>query len=37
LKLDGNQALHLAWKGTEGTRFVREIYEAAYRLLGGTA
>ena len=37
LKLDGNQALHLDWKGTEGTRFVREIYEAAYRLLGGTA
>ena len=32
LKLNGNQALQLDWKGSRGARFVREIYEAAYRL-----
>ena len=36
LKLNGDQTLQLDWKGTQGARFVREIYEAAYRLLGGT-
>ena len=36
LKLDGNQALHLDWKGSQGKQFVQDIYEAAYRLLGGT-
>jgi hypothetical protein len=37
LKLDGNKALRIDWKGTQGQTFVREIYEAAYNLLGGRA
>jgi hypothetical protein len=37
LKLDGNQALQLDWKGSQGKKFVQDIYEAAYRLLGGTS
>jgi hypothetical protein len=37
LKLDGKQALQLDWKGAEGKRFVQDIYEAAYKLLGGTS
>ncbi len=37
LKLDGKQALQLDWKGADGKKFVQEIYEAAYKLLGGTA
>ena len=36
LKLDGKQALQLDWKGAQGKQFVQDIYEAAYRLLGGT-
>ena len=35
LKLDGDRAFHVDWKGAEGKAFVGEIYEAAYRLLGG--
>ncbi len=35
LKLDGNKALKIDWNGAEGKTFVREIYEAAYSLLGG--
>lgn len=37
LKLNGNQTLKLDWKGAEGKKFVQEIYEAAYKLLGGTS
>lgn len=37
LKLNGNQALQLDWKGAEGKKFVQDIYEAAYKLLGGTS
>jgi hypothetical protein len=37
LKLDGKQALQLDWKGAEGKKFVQDIYEAAYKLLGGTS
>jgi hypothetical protein len=37
LKLDGKQALHFDWNGVEGKKFVQEIYEAAYKLLGGTS
>jgi hypothetical protein len=36
LKLNGGQAIDLDWKGAAGKAFVQEIYEAAYRLLGGT-
>ena len=34
LKLDGKQALQLDWKGAQGKKFVQDIYEAAYKLLG---
>jgi hypothetical protein len=37
LKLNGSQALRLDWKGADGKKFVQEIYEAAYKLLGGTS
>lgn len=37
LKLNGGQAIDLDWKGAAGRAFVQEIYEAAYRLLGGAA
>jgi hypothetical protein len=37
LKLNGNQAIQLDWKGAPGKKFVQEIYEAAYKLLGGTS
>jgi hypothetical protein len=37
LKLNGDQALRLDWKGAEGKKFVQDIYEAAYKLLGGTS
>jgi hypothetical protein len=37
LKLNGDQALRLDWKGAEGKEFVQEIYDAAYKLLGGTS
>jgi len=37
LKLNGNQALKVDWKGAEGKKFVQEIYDAAYKLLGGTS
>jgi len=37
LKLNGDQALKLDWKGAEGKKFVQEIYDAAYKLLGGTS
>jgi hypothetical protein len=37
LKLNGNQALQLDWNGSEGKEFVQDIYEAAYKLLGGTS
>ncbi len=37
LKLDGKKAVHLDWKGMQGQQFVQEIYDAAYKLLGGTA
>jgi hypothetical protein len=37
LKLDGKQALQLDWKSAEGKNFVQDIYEAAYKLLGGTS
>jgi len=37
LKLDGKQALQFDWNGVEGKKFVQEIYEAAYKLLGGTS
>jgi hypothetical protein len=36
LKLDGNQALQVDWNGAQGKKFVQDIYEAAYKLLGGT-
>lgn len=35
LKLDGNKALQMDWKGAQGQTFVREIFESAYSLLGG--
>ena len=35
LKLNGTKALDLDWKGAAGKAFTQEIYEAAYRLLGG--
>ena len=34
-KLDGNQALKVDWNGAQGKKFVQDIYEAAYKLLGG--
>lgn len=37
LKLDGKEAIQLDWKGAQGQKFVQDIYEAAYKLLGGTA
>lgn len=37
LKLNGNHALQLDWKGTDGKKFVQDIYEAAYKLLGGAS
>ncbi len=37
LKLDGKETIQLDWKGAQGQKFVQEIYEAAYKLLGGTA
>ncbi|HEX7362454.1 MAG TPA: Qat anti-phage system associated protein QatB [Bryobacteraceae bacterium] len=37
LRLDGRQAVALGWKGAECSSFVKGIYEAAYRLLGGGA
>jgi len=37
LKLNGTQALKLDWKGADGKKFVQEIYDAAYKLLGGTS
>lgn len=37
LKLNGDQALQLDWDGAQGKKFVQEIYEAAYKLLGGTS
>lgn len=37
LKLDGKEAIQLDWKGAQGKKFVQDIYEAAYKLLGGTA
>jgi hypothetical protein len=37
LKLDGKEAVHLDWKGMQGQKFVQEIYDAAYKLLGGTS
>ncbi len=35
LKLDGNKAIQMDWKGAQGQAFVREIFESAYSLLGG--
>lgn len=35
LKLDGGQGVTLDWNGAAGKALVEEIYEAAYRLLGG--
>jgi hypothetical protein len=35
-KLNGGKAIGLDWKGAAGKAFVQEVYEAAYRLLGGT-
>jgi hypothetical protein len=37
LKLDGNEALQVDWNGAQGKKFVQDIYEAAYKLLGGTS
>lgn len=37
LKLDGKEAVHLDWKGMQGQIFVQDIYDAAYKLLGGTS
>ena len=37
LKLNGNEAIQLDWKGAPGKKFVQEIYEAAYKLLGGNS
>jgi hypothetical protein len=37
LKLNDTKALDLDWKGAAGKTFTQEIYEAAYRLLGGNA
>ena len=37
LKLNGAQAINLDWNGAAGRAFVQDTYEAAYRLLGGTA
>jgi hypothetical protein len=37
LKLNGDQALRLDWKGAEGKKFVQDVYDAAYKLLGGTS
>jgi hypothetical protein len=37
LKLDGKKAIQLDWKGAQGKKFIQDIYEAAYKLLGGTA
>lgn len=37
LKLNGDKALKLDWKGAEGKKFVQDIYDAAYKLLGGTS
>ena len=34
LNLAGRDVLGMDWKGTEGQRFTREVYEQAYDLLG---